>query len=112
MNFLPFYSNIPDNEQISILAKLSRVGKWQYQCFLTRLQAFFADILPYELNDQMSGITRLFSSDIQTHGTVHTSRVRSAKDGLMRLSKPPEVYLCIRIQTKWHSRASITANRR
>ena len=53
MNFLlPFYSNIPDNEQDFYIGKfVHELESGNINAFLTRLQAFFADI-PYELNDQ------------------------------------------------------------
>ena len=58
-------SILHSNERITI--KDFYIGKFidelensDYESFLTRLEAFFADI-PYELNDQPKGIIRLFS---------------------------------------------------
>ena len=90
MNFLlPFYSNIPDNEQDFYIGKfVHELESGNINAFLTRLQAFFADI-PYELNDQTERhYQTVFYLIFKLMGQFTQAEVRSAKgraDAISRL---------------------------
>lgn len=95
MNFLlPFYSNIPDNEQDFYIGKfVHELESGNINAFLTRLQAFFADI-PYELNDQTERhYQTVFYLIFKLMGQFTQAEVRSAKDGLMQLSKHRSIFM-------------------
>ena len=49
---VPFYTPMKNNDQGFYIGKfIDELENSDYESFLTRLEAFFADI-PYELNDQ------------------------------------------------------------
>ena len=92
MNFLlPFYSNIPDNEQDFYIGKfVHELESGNINAFLTRLQAFFADI-PYELNDQTERhYQTVFYLIFKLMGQFTQAEVRSAKGRADAVVKTPK----------------------
>ena len=92
MNFLlPFYSNIPDNEQDFYIGKfVHELESGNINAFLPRLQAFFADI-PYELNDQTERhYQTVFYLIFKLMGQFTQAEVRSAKGRADAVVKTPK----------------------
>ena len=75
INFLvPFYTPMKNNDQGFYIGKfIDELEKGDYESFLTRLEAFFADI-PYELNDQTERHYQvIFYLVFKLMGTIHGS---------------------------------------
>lgn len=82
-----------------------------YDAFLTRLQAFFADF-NYELNEQTERHYQVvFYIVFKLMGQFTDAEVRSARGRADAVVKTP-ASLCLRIQAAWHSRSGIEADRR
>ena len=92
MNFLlPFYVNIADNDQDFYIGKfIQELRAGNIKAFLTRLQAFFADI-PYELNDQTERhYQTIFYLIFKLMGQFTQAEVRSAKGRADAVVKTPK----------------------
>ncbi|MFR5757742.1 MAG: hypothetical protein ACLUE2_04590 [Bacteroides cellulosilyticus] len=76
INFLvPFYTSMTNSDQGFYIGKfVQELRAGDYNAFLTRLQAFFADF-PYQLNAKTERhYSSRFLFGFQTDGTVHPSR--------------------------------------
>lgn len=92
INFLvPFYTPMKNNDQGFYIGKfIDELEKGDYESFLTRLEAFFADI-PYELNDQTERHYQvIFYLVFKLMGQFTEAEVRSARGRADAVVKTPE----------------------
>ncbi len=92
INFLvPFYTPMKNNDQGFYIGKfIDELEKGDYESFLTRLEAFFANI-PYELNDQTERHYQIiFYLVFKLMGQFTEAEVRSARRRADAVVKTPE----------------------
>lgn len=92
INFLvPFYSPMKNNDQGFYIGKfVQELRSGDYESFLTRLEAFFADI-PYELNDQTERHYQvIFYLVFKLMGQFTEAEVRSARGRADAVVKTPK----------------------
>ena len=92
INFLvPFYTPMKNNDQGFYIGKfIDELEKGDYESFLTRLEAFFADI-PYELNDQTERHYQvIFYLVFKLMGQFTEAEVRSARGRADAVVKTPQ----------------------
>ena len=92
INFLvPFYTPMKNNDQGFYIGKfIDELEKGDYESFLTRLEAFFADI-PYELNDQTERHYQvIFYLVFKLMGQFTEAEVRSARGRADAVVKTPK----------------------
>ena len=92
INFLvPFYTPMKNNDQGFYIGKfIDELEKGDYESFLTRLEAFFADI-PYELNDQTERHYQvIFYLVFKLMGQFTEAEVRSTRGRADAMVKTPK----------------------
>ena len=92
INFLvPFYTPMKNNDQGFYIGKfIDELEKGDYESFLTRLEAFFADI-PYELNDQTERHYQvIFYLVFKLMGQFTEAEVRSTRGHADAMVKTPK----------------------
>ncbi len=92
MNFvIPYYTSLKDNDQNFYIGKfVQELRAGDVDSFLTRLQAFFADI-PYELNDQTERHYQVvFYLVFKLMGQFTDAEVRSARGRADAVVKTPK----------------------
>ena len=92
INFLvPFYTQMKNNDQGYYIGKfIDELEKGDYESFLTRLEAFFADI-PYELNDQTERHYQvIFYLVFKLMGQFTEAEVRSTRGRAGAMVKTPK----------------------
>ena len=92
INFLvPFYTPMKNNDQGFYIGKfVQELRTGDYESFLTRLEAFFADI-PYELNDQTERHYQvIFYLVFKLMGQFTEAEVRSARGRADAVVKTPQ----------------------
>ncbi len=92
INFLvPFYTPMKNNDQGFYIGKfIDELEKGDYESFLTRLEAFFADI-PYELNDQTERHYQvIFYLVFKLMGQFTEAEVRSTRGRADAVVKTPK----------------------
>ncbi len=92
INFLiPFYTPMKNNDQGFYIGKfIDELEKGDYDAFLTRMEAFFADI-PYELNDQTERHYQvIFYLIFKLMGQFTEAEVRSSRGRADAVVKTPK----------------------